>query len=174
MEREPREIEIHSLTLVDWAPPRLTLDVECGKGTYVRTIAHDLGEGLGCGAHLAHLVRTAVGRFTAADAVPLADLLAALEEGRLGGSAVSCRRGAARPCRRSPWARRTSAGSRRESPGRQRCRGKPPEAGALVRVYSSTGELLGLAEYDAALGHYQPRKSLRARRDGDADADAAS
>ena len=172
IEREPREIEIYSLTLVDCVLPRFTVDVECGKGTYVRTIAHDLGERVGCGAHLAHLVRTASGRFTADGAVLLADLLAALGEGQwadllypadealldLPAVAVG-----------EENERRVETGS----PWRPTASRHEPEPGALVRIYSSAGELLGLAEYDAARGHYQPRKSLRVPRAGEAEADAA-
>jgi tRNA pseudouridine55 synthase len=63
IEREPRRITIHALELQWFEGERLALCVTCSKGTYIRSIAHDLGEMLGCGAHLAVLRRTAVGRF---------------------------------------------------------------------------------------------------------------
>jgi tRNA pseudouridine55 synthase len=69
--RPPREVSIDVLDLVAWTPPHATLDVECSKGTYVRALAADLGEALGCGAHLAALRRTASGGFCLADAVTL-------------------------------------------------------------------------------------------------------
>ena len=72
--RVPREVVIHALRLAQWRTPDATIEVECGKGTYVRALAADLGEALGCGAHLAALRRTASGAFDIADAVTLDDL----------------------------------------------------------------------------------------------------
>jgi tRNA pseudouridine55 synthase len=63
IERAPRQVTIHALDLQWFKGERLALAVTCSKGTYIRSIAHDLGEMLGCGAHLAALRRTAVGRF---------------------------------------------------------------------------------------------------------------
>lgn len=69
--RAPRTVTIHALRLVQWQSPIATLDVECSKGTYVRALAADLGETLGCGAHLTGLRRTASGGFELANAVTL-------------------------------------------------------------------------------------------------------
>jgi tRNA pseudouridine55 synthase len=63
IERAPRRVTIHALDLQFFEGDRLAVSVTCSKGTYIRSIAHDLGEMLGCGAHLAVLRRTAVGRF---------------------------------------------------------------------------------------------------------------
>ena len=74
VERSPREVHVMALRLVGWRPgerPEATLDVTCSGGTYVRTLVHDLGERLGCGAHLGSLRRTEAGGFTLADAAPL-------------------------------------------------------------------------------------------------------
>ena len=67
--RAPRDITVESLALVDWSAPLVTVDVLCSKGTYVRTLAADIGEALGCGAHLAALRRVASGGFDVADAI---------------------------------------------------------------------------------------------------------
>ena len=67
--REARAAHIWSLRLVEWQPPNLTLEIECSKGTYVRTIATDLGEKLGCGAHLTGLVRLSSSFLRLEDAV---------------------------------------------------------------------------------------------------------
>jgi len=67
----PRTVQVYSLRLVDYRPPRFVLEVECGRGTYVRSLVHDLGMRLGCGAHLTRLVRLRVGPFALAEAVPL-------------------------------------------------------------------------------------------------------
>jgi tRNA pseudouridine55 synthase len=71
VERAARPVEIHALAVEEFVAPRLIFTVRCGKGTYVRTLAADLGAALGVGAHLTGLRRTRVGRFTVADAVPL-------------------------------------------------------------------------------------------------------
>ena len=78
---QPRPIEIYVLDLIDWQPPALTLDVECSKGTYIRSLAYDLGERLGCGAHLGGLVRLRSGPFTLDESLTLEELARALEDG---------------------------------------------------------------------------------------------
>lgn len=78
---EPRRINVYSLELLEWAPPEAVVDVYCSSGTYVRSLAHDLGEKLGVGAHLIGLRRTKSGRFTLRDAVPLRRLREAFEDG---------------------------------------------------------------------------------------------
>lgn len=69
-----REVTIHSLALVDWRPPTMTIDVTCSKGTYIRSLARDLGKRMGTGAYLSHLVRTRTGPFTLDDVVSIDDL----------------------------------------------------------------------------------------------------
>lgn len=73
VERQPRHITIHTLDIVDWQPEQalLVIDVRCTKGTYIRTLAEDIGARLGCGAHLAGLRRTASGPVNVAQAVTL-------------------------------------------------------------------------------------------------------
>ncbi|HET9669407.1 MAG TPA: tRNA pseudouridine(55) synthase TruB [Casimicrobiaceae bacterium] len=72
--RPPRDVTIHGLTLVAWRAPDAIVDVHCGKGTYVRSLASDIGGAIGCGAHLAALRRTASGGFDIANAMSLAAL----------------------------------------------------------------------------------------------------
>lgn len=64
VERPARSVLIHSLQIVGWAPPHLELEVVCSPGTYIRSLAYDIGQELKAGAHLAGLVRTASGDFT--------------------------------------------------------------------------------------------------------------
>jgi len=71
IERKSRRVAIHALDLLDWQAPLLTLDVRCSKGTYVRTLAEEIGAALGCGAHLAALRRTGSGVLSVDDAVTL-------------------------------------------------------------------------------------------------------
>ncbi len=72
VERAARMVTIDRLALLEWSPPLLVLDVMCSKGTYIRALGRDLGEALGCGAHLHELRRTAVGPFLVEHATPLA------------------------------------------------------------------------------------------------------
>ncbi|MBI5688859.1 MAG: tRNA pseudouridine(55) synthase TruB [Verrucomicrobia bacterium] len=71
VEREPRFIRVQSWELTGFALPRFDFRLRCTKGTYVRTLAHDLGQRLGCGAHLAALRRTATDRFHVSQALTL-------------------------------------------------------------------------------------------------------
>jgi len=71
VERAARPVMIERLVLLDWAAPLLMLDIMCSKGTYIRSLARDLGAVLGCGAHLHALRRTAVGAFLIENALPL-------------------------------------------------------------------------------------------------------
>jgi tRNA pseudouridine55 synthase len=79
VERAARRITIHALDILDWQDERLIVDVRCSKGTYVRTLAEDIGAALGCGAHLAALRRTGSGVLKLDDAITL-DALEALPE----------------------------------------------------------------------------------------------
>lgn len=76
---EPRPIVIYSLEVIDWIPPRLALAIECSKGTYIRSLAHDLGMQLGCYAYLDALVRMRSGPFTLYESITLEQLAAAIE-----------------------------------------------------------------------------------------------
>jgi len=78
---EPRMITVHHLEVLEWAPPEVVIDVHCSSGTYVRSLANDLGEKLGCGAYLVGLRRTKSGRFSLRDAVPLRKLQEAFTAG---------------------------------------------------------------------------------------------
>jgi tRNA pseudouridine55 synthase len=78
VERETRRVTIHEIRLIAFEGERLELEIACSKGTYIRTLAHDLGEVLGCGGHVSELRRLAVGNLRAENAVTL-DQLEALE-----------------------------------------------------------------------------------------------
>lgn len=82
IERLPRQVIIRELELQDWRGDTLRLRVRCSKGTYIRSLAMDLGVALGTGAHLGSLRRTLAGTFRIADATPLAALEAMDEEAR--------------------------------------------------------------------------------------------
>ncbi len=79
VERQPRPVTIHELTLLSWEGDTLHLRVRCSKGTYIRTLCADIGEALGCGGCMQALRRTQAGEYTIAEAVPLQQLLEAAE-----------------------------------------------------------------------------------------------
>lgn len=81
VELAPRMIDVYNLELLEWAPPEAVIDVYASSGTYVRSLANDLGNDLGVGAHLTGLRRTKNGQFTLRDAVRLQDLEEAFEAG---------------------------------------------------------------------------------------------
>lgn len=74
IEREPKLVHIYQFEFTDYTPPVARFQVRCTKGTYVRSLAHELGQQLGCGAHLKHLHRTRSGEFDVADAIRLEKL----------------------------------------------------------------------------------------------------
>jgi tRNA pseudouridine55 synthase len=74
IERPPRKVTIRALEMIECEPPRVVLDVQCTAGTYIRTLAQDIGAALGCGAHLTTLTRTAAGGFSLDQAHSLTDL----------------------------------------------------------------------------------------------------
>lgn len=149
VEPEAREVEIYELHLEDWEPPLARLVVVCGRGTYIRSLARDLGQALGCGAHLAGLVRTRVARFVLEDALPPealegadpATVLHPLDEAVLHWPALEL-------------------GAEED---RRLRHGRPlPDAqaspGTRARVYGPGGTLRGLVE--AGQGHWRPLKIL--------------
>lgn len=82
VERQARRVRIQRIEIIEVAPPLVTLEIDCSKGTYIRTLGHDLGLALGTGAHLCALRRTRCGSFSEADSLTLAQL----EEDGLAGS----------------------------------------------------------------------------------------
>jgi tRNA pseudouridine55 synthase len=81
VEIEPRKIQVYGLEILEWAPPEVVIDAYCSSGTYVRSLANDLGTSLGTGAYLIGLRRTKSGRFTLREAVPMRKLKEAFDAG---------------------------------------------------------------------------------------------
>jgi tRNA pseudouridine55 synthase len=81
VERKTRTVQIFRLEISKWQPPVVTLDIDCGKGTYIRSLAHDLGETLGCGANMQSLVRSRVGPFRIEEALTIQELEEAFQKG---------------------------------------------------------------------------------------------
>lgn len=157
---EPRPVTIRSIDLVAYQPPELTVIVECGKGTYIRSLAHDLGQALGCGAHMSALVRLRSGRFSLAEALTLDDLALAMEQGWLAAqlyppdeavldapAMILGADRADRACR---------GGGLPLSPRQEAAAGQ-----VLCRAYDLAGEFIALGQLDRQAGWWQPEKVLR-------------
>jgi len=80
VDRPPRQVRVEAFEIRDWTPPDLTFSIACSKGTYIRSLARDLGEALEVGAHLTALRRTAIGPYDVAQAWSLPPLLTALSK----------------------------------------------------------------------------------------------
>jgi tRNA pseudouridine55 synthase len=80
----PFQVRVHSFELLEYVAPHIDFAVKCGSGTYIRTLAHDLGQRLGCGAHLAGLVRTGIGEFSLKDGLTLEEIRGFQEMGATG------------------------------------------------------------------------------------------
>ncbi len=84
VERTSREVQIHRLELLQWISdtfPKGIFEVECSKGTYIRTLCHDIGEALGCGAHMSDLIRLSSGPFKIEDSTPLDTIKERVDKG---------------------------------------------------------------------------------------------
>ncbi len=146
VEREPRAITIVSLSLQGWAPPDLTFEVFCSKGTYVRVLAEDLASRLGAVGHLIALRRIASGRFDIARAVDLAALEGSPQTARETAAAALLSMEDA--VAEMPRAILTDAETRALAYGKRPARSieGPPGWTALV---ASTGKVLALADRGA-------------------------
>lgn len=93
VERAARPITIHEIEILKEELPEITIRVSCSKGTYIRTLCHDIGQALLCGGAMASLTRTRVGSFQIGQAYPLAKLQQLSDEGRLSEAVLPGRRG---------------------------------------------------------------------------------
>ncbi len=153
VEREPRRVEIYRLDLTAWEPPELTLEVLCSTGTYIRALARDLGEALGCGAHLTGLVRLASGDFRLEDAAELdAVTPERLPDLLLPPDAA---------LQRYPALYLSDAEANAVRHGRDILHvAQDLSCMTLARAYGPDGRLLALMEYRPDRGLWHPRKVL--------------
>lgn len=153
LEREARRVNIYRLELVSFADGVMVIDVDCSKGTYIRTLAADLGEKLGCGAHLTALRRTRIGNLDVTNATTLEDfeaLPADSREGRLAPTDALLLEVPVVQLDASEVERVLHGqGIRRE--------GRPP--GARYRLYTADGAFIGLGEQSPD-GWLNPRRLL--------------
>ncbi len=151
---EPRMINVYSLELLEWDPPEAVIDVYCSSGTYVRSLAHDLGEVLGCGANLIGLRRTKSGQFALRDAVPLRRLQEAFANGDWYKYLIPAAEAL------GDWysIELTSEQIDDVRHGHRVAAKEEMEEGKWARAISEQGELVALMEYDVEAKEWQPRK----------------
>jgi len=161
VQRKPRQVEVLRLELTAWEPPECTLEVTCSPGTYVRTLAHDLGQALGCGAHLTGLTRLASGDFRLEDAVTLDELAQAAAEGRWPDLLHPIDAALTRfPALHldADTARRLCLGQAIFIPS-----GEGGDEKGLARAYGPDGTFLAIVAYDPAADVWRPHKVFRER-----------
>jgi len=147
-ERPWREVTIYRLDLLACDLPFLQLRISCSTGTYVRALAHDLGELLDCGGHVTALRRTAVGDFSDSEAVSLAELNAETVAKHLRSSDVAVSHLPRLDLSESDWERLRNGQSIQKQPSH-------PE-GPLVRIYGPDGPFVGIVTSSNQL--WRPRK----------------
>jgi tRNA pseudouridine55 synthase len=152
VELAPRTIKVYSLELLEWAPPEVVVDVYCSSGTYVRSLAYDLGEKLGCGASLTGLRRTKSGRFTLRDASPLRKLNDAFEDGTWYQYLIP----AAEALSDWPAIELTQDEVEAIRHG-HRVKADDTSKG-MARGISEAGELIALLEFNEEANEWQPKK----------------
>jgi tRNA pseudouridine55 synthase len=149
---EPRIINVYSLEVLEWAPPEAVIDVYCSSGTYVRSLANDLGKMLGTGAYLVGLRRTKSGRFTLRDAVPLRRLQEAFDAGDWYRHLIPAAEAL------SDWPLVELDGDQMELVRHGHRVPAEPGIKGWARGVSQQGDLVALLELDEKLGEWQPRK----------------
>lgn len=149
----PRRVTIYHIELLSWQPPHVTFEVTCDPGTYIRSLAHDLGRQLGCGAALAQLRRLQSGRFRVEDALGLEALAEAVQAGELGRHLHPLRAaldGLTPVAVDEALARRLAHGQPIACPA------APPTADGYA--LTAAGEVIALLEYRPVTGQWWPRK----------------
>jgi tRNA pseudouridine55 synthase len=160
--RPSRTVRIEKLELIAWEPPFVTLEVVCSKGTYIRSLAHDIGEALGCGANMYSLVRIRVGPFSIEEALTMPQIQEIARWGSWGRflhpldyvlmnyPALTVNK--EQQCRLvngAPIPAETPV----EEPG--------IDARILYRAYGEDGSFLGVVRYDTVNQRWQPEKIFR-------------
>jgi tRNA pseudouridine55 synthase len=162
VEREARRVTVYGIKLIDWSSPLVTLEVSCGRGFYMRSLAHDLGQAIGCGGHLKSLVRTRGGAFRIEDSLTLEQAEESFEDDTW------------RDVIHSPDVvlynlRAIIVGKRVEDmirngrslpPAIRIPRARPDEK---CRVYTVDGRFLAVLLFDSSIGQWRPEKVFSLR-----------
>lgn len=156
----PRSAHVDRIDLLRYEPPDAEIEVQCGKGTYIRSLAHDLGQALGCGAHISALVRTRVGPFSIDSAHSLADLERAFDPSESGElllpidcgltqlAAITLHIEDEKDIRHGQAVRIDE----------DRLHGLPLVGGGQYRAYAEDGGIVGIIRYEAETRLWRPHK----------------
>lgn len=156
VERKARPVTIYELTVEKLELPRMTLTVRCSKGTYIRTLCHDIGQALGCGGCMESLIRTRVGNFHLEDAITLSELEEKRDSNHLESCVMTVEKvfsvlPAASACKQYDVL--IHNGNRI----RDFMLKEKPEKGQ-IRMYDSSGQFIGVYEWDSVKKDYKPLK----------------
>lgn len=159
VERKPRNVTIYEIEILSMELPEVTLRVACSKGTYIRTLCHDIGQKLGCGAAMASLERTKSGRFTLDTAVTLEKLEQLRDEGKIGEVLIPVDA----MFEELPSLHVQEAAQKLLENGNcfylnQILERRLFGDGEEVRVYSQSGRFFGIYSFEKKEGRFRPRK----------------
>lgn len=156
VERKARPVHFYEIEILEIEIPLVRLRVTCSKGTYIRTLCHDIGEKLGCGAAMEALLRTRVGRFHLEDAVTLAQVEKAMQDGQI----EDCVLGIEEVLAEYPRICCEKEGDRLLANGNPLVQAMvtSEEKSGWIRMCSSTGTFVGVYQWDEKKGRYFPVK----------------
>lgn len=160
IERKPREVKIHAIKILDvnWQEKEVEFEVTCSKGTYIRTLCHDVGEKLGCGGAMKSLVRTRVSRFCIKESLALAQIDQLTKEGKIeekiiavdkyfiNNPAIYIKENADKLVYNGNFFHKRNIGTFKEG------------TGDWIRVYDSRGKFVGLYKLEEKEEIYKPVK----------------
>lgn len=158
VERKARNVQIFSIEILEMDLPRVRMSVHCSKGTYIRTLCHDIGQKLGCGGCMEKLLRTKAGIFELADTLKLAEINALAQEGLVEEKIISVDE--LFEDHSKVWTKQeydvvVHNGNRVKMKMFQE---KLPENTERLRVYDSKGEFIGIYEFCSERGDFKPVK----------------
>lgn len=156
VERKARQITVYDIVICEMDLPRVTIEVHCSKGTYIRTLCHDIGQKLGCGGCMEELIRTRSGNFTWEDSMTLAEVEDAVKDGTIEDRVIRI----GQVLKDYPEIFCTREGDRLLENGNALTeyfvKGSHKEG--WVRMCDSQGEFKGIYQWDEAKNRYQPQK----------------
>lgn len=158
VERKARNVQIFSIEILEMDLPRVRMSVHCSKGTYIRTLCHDIGQKLGCGGCMEKLLRTKAGIFELADTLKLAEIDVLAKEGLVEEKIISVDE--LFEDHSKVWTKQeydvvVHNGNRVKMKMFQE---KLPENTERLRVYDSKGEFIGIYEFCSERGDFKPVK----------------
>lgn len=162
VERKPRKITVYELTIDEIELPRVTMTISCSKGTYIRTICNDIGEKLGCGACMEHLLRTKVGEFALESCLQLEELQEAKEKGSLGECLIPVDSLFKTYPRLVFWTEYSKYADNGNRLAQHMLKEIPKiDDKAMVRIYNEEGLFYGIYQYEEKSRDFKPVKRFK-------------